>query len=166
MTDLRKVFRSPVKNTQSEPNKRKRAVPNPKKTYGTTEALPVIFPAERFYSLHAIPNAVLALLAFGRPESDMARLAIRVPIIHGEPHIVILKLAIAAERDTPAPLGILAINARSEEWISTLGTKKVLFVIRALPQLGIVQSNKALVHNGCLAMIAPWCETLRFNDRM
>jgi hypothetical protein len=126
----------------------------------------VIFPSERFYSLHAIPNAVLALLAFWRPEPDMACLAIRVPLMHGEPHIVILKLAIAVERDTPATLVILAIDARSEERISTLGTEKVLFVIRALPQLRIVQSYKALVHNGCLAMIAPWCETLRSNNRM
>ena len=126
----------------------------------------MIFPAERFYSLHAIPNTVLALLTFWRPESDVACLAIRVSLIHSEPHIIILKLAIAAERDTPATLGILAINARSEEWISTLGAEKVLFVIRALAQLRIVQSYEALVHNGCLAMIAPWCETLRSNNRM
>lgn len=126
----------------------------------------MIFPAERLYSLHTIPNAVLALLAFRRSEPDMACLAIRVPLIHGEPHIVILKFAIAAERDTSATLGILAINTRSEEWISTLGTEKVLFVIRALPQLWIVQSYEAFVHNGCLAMIAPWRETLRSNDRV
>lgn len=85
--------------------------------------------------------------------------------MHGESHIVILKLAIAAERDT-STLGILAINARSEEWVSTLGAEKVLFVIRAFPKLRIVQSYKALIHNRCLAMIAPWCETLRSNDRM
>jgi hypothetical protein len=126
----------------------------------------VIFPAERFYSLHAIPNDVLALFAFRRPEPDVARLAIRVSLIHGEPHIVILKLAIAFERDALATLAIFAIKARSEERISTLGTEKVLFVICALPELRIVQSYKALVHNGCLAMIAPWCETLRSNDRM
>lgn len=126
----------------------------------------MIFPAERFYSLHAIPNDVLTLFAFWRPEPDVARLAIRVSLIHGEPHIVILKLAIAFERDTPATLGIFAINARSEEWISTLGAEKVLFVICALPELRIVQSYKALVHNGCLAMITPWCETLRSNERM
>ena len=96
----------------------------------------------------------------------MARLAIRVSLIHGEPHIVILKLAIAFERDTPTTLGIFAINAWSEERISTLGAEKVLFVICALPELRIVQSYKALVYNGCLAMIAPWCETLKSNDRI
>jgi len=125
----------------------------------------VIFPAERFYSLHAIPNDVLALIAFWRPEPHVACLAIRVSLIHGESHIIILKLAIAFERDTPATLGIFAIDARSEEWVSTLGTEKVLFVICALPKLRIVQSYKALIHYGCLAMIAPWCETLRTNDR-
>ena len=121
----------------------------------------MIFPAERFYSLHAIPNDVLALLAFWRPEPDVACLAIRVSLIHGEPHVVVLKLAIAVERDTPATLSILAVNARSEERISTLGAEKVLLVIRALPELRIVQSDKALVHNGGLAMIAPWGETLK-----
>jgi hypothetical protein len=93
----------------------------------------VIFTTDRFYSLHAIPNAVLALCAFWRPQPDVACLAIRVPLIHGEPHIVILKLTIAFERDTPSTLGTLAINARSEEWISTLGAEKVLFVICTLP---------------------------------
>ena len=73
----------------------------------------MIFPAERFYSLHAIPNDALALFTFRRPEPDVARLAIRVSLIHGEPHVVILKLAIAFERDTPATLGIFAIDARS-----------------------------------------------------
>jgi hypothetical protein len=126
----------------------------------------VKFPAERFYSLHAIPNYALALFAFWRPEPDVTCLAIRVSLIHGEPHIVILKLAIAFERDTPATVVILAINARGEEWISTLGTEKVLFVICALPELRIVQSYEALVHNWCLAMIAPWCEALRSDDRM
>jgi len=66
----------------------------------------------------------------------VARLAIRVSLIHGEPHIVILKLAIAFERDTPTTLGIFAINAWSEERISTLGAEKVLFVICALPSSG------------------------------
>jgi len=126
----------------------------------------VIFPAERFYSLHAIPNDALALFACWRPEPDVTCLAISVSLIYGEPHIIILKLAIAFERDTPATVVILAINARSEEWISTLGTEKVLFVICALPELRIVQSYEALVHNGCLAMIAPWCEALRPDDRM
>jgi len=126
----------------------------------------VIFPAECFYSLHAIPNSVLALFAFWRPEPDVARFTIRVSPIDGEPHIVILKLAIAFERDTFATLSILAINARSEEWISTLGAEKVLFVICALPELRIVQRYKALVYNGCLAMIASWCKTLRSNDRL
>lgn len=96
----------------------------------------------------------------------MTCFTIRVSLIHGEPHIVILKLAIALERDTPTTLGILAINARSEEWISALGAEKVLFVICSLPEFTIIQSDKTLVHNGCLAMIAPWCKTLRFNNRM
>lgn len=123
----------------------------------------MILPAECFYGLHAIPNAVLALFALWRPEPDVARLAIRVSLVHGEPHIVILKLAVAFERDTSATLSIvLAIYARSEERITTLGAEKVLFVICALPELGVVQSYKALVHDGCLAMIAPRCETLRF----
>ena len=91
----------------------------------------------------------------------MACFTIRVSLIHGEPHIVILKLAIAFERDTPATLGTLAIDARSEEWISALGAEKVLFVICTLPEFTIIQSYKTLVHNGCLAMIAPWCKTLR-----
>jgi hypothetical protein len=126
----------------------------------------VIFPTERFYSLHTIANDVLALFAFWRPEPDVAFLAIRVSLINGEPYIVILKLAIAFKRDTPATLGIFAINAWSEEWISTLGTEKVLFVICAFPELWVVQCYKALVHNRSLAMIATWCETLRSNERM
>jgi hypothetical protein len=92
----------------------------------------------------------------------VACLTIWVTPIHGEPHIVILKLAIAFERDAPATLGILAIDidARSKKWISALGAEKVLFVICALPELWVVQSYEAFVHNGCFAMIATWRETL------
>jgi len=90
----------------------------------------------------------------------MACLTIWVSPIHSEPNIIVLKLAIAFERDAPRARVIFAINAGSEEWVSTLGAEKVLFVICALSELRIVQSYKTLVHNGCLAMIAPWCETL------
>ena len=134
-------------------------------TYSTAEALPVIFPTECFYGLHAIPNGILALFAFRRPKPNMARLTIRVPLIHSEPNIIILKLAIALERDTPRALVILAVNARSEKRVPTLGAEKVLLVICALPELWVVQSNKALVHNRGLAMIAPWCETLNYTIR-
>ncbi len=121
----------------------------------------MIFPTDRFYSLHTIPNGVLALFAFRRSEPDVACLTIWVTPIHGEPHIVVLKLAITIERDAPTTLGILAIDARSEKWISALGAEKVLFVICALPELGVVQSYEAFVHNGCFAMITTWRETLK-----
>jgi hypothetical protein len=51
-------------------------------------------------------------------------------LIHGETHIVVLKLAIAFERDTTATVVILAINARSEEWISTLEAESVVRDVR------------------------------------
>jgi hypothetical protein len=120
----------------------------------------VIFPTECFYSLHAVPDDVLALLALWRPEPNMACLTVRVSPIHSEPDIIVLKLAIAFERDTARALGILTINTGSEKWVSTLGAEKVLFVIRAFPELRVVQRDKALVHNGCLAMITPRRETL------
>lgn len=123
----------------------------------------MIFPTECLYSLHAVPNGVLALLASRGSKPDVARLTIRVSPIHGEPDVVVLKLAVAFESDAPRALGVLAIDAGSEERVSALGAEKVLFVIGALPELGVVQGNKALVHNGCLAMIASRCETLKIS---
>ena len=131
-------------------------------TYSTAEALPVIFPTECFYGLHAVPNDVLALLALWRPEPNVARLTVWVSPIHSESDIIVLKLAIAFERDTARALGILTIDTGSEKWVATLGAEKVLLVICAFPQLWVVQSDKALIHNGCLAMITPWCETLDY----
>jgi hypothetical protein len=163
MTDLRMGSRSPV-YTEGEPNKETSAIQD--ETYSTAEALPVIFPTKCLYGLHAVPNGVLALLAFRRPEPNMACLTIWVSPVHSEPNVIVLKLAIAFERDTPRALGILAIDAGSEKWVATLGAKKVLFMICALPELGVVQSNKALVHDGCLAMIAPRCETLNHRSEM
>ena len=90
----------------------------------------------------------------------MARLTIWVSPVHSEPHIIVLKLAIAFKRDTPRALRILAIDAGSEKWVPALGAEKVLFVICALPELRVVQSDKALVHDGRLAVIAPWRKTL------
>ena len=131
-------------------------------TYSTAEALPVIFSTDCFYSLHAVPNDVLALLAFWRPEPNMACLTVWVSPINSEPDIIVLKLAIAFERDTARALGILTIDTGSEKWVSTLRAEKVLFVICAFPQLRVVQSDETLVHNGRFAMITPRCKTLDY----
>lgn len=63
----------------------------------------------------------------------MTGLTIWVSLVHSEPNIIVLKLAIAFKRDAPRARVVLAINAGSEEWVSTLGAEKVLFVICALP---------------------------------
>jgi hypothetical protein len=132
---------------------------HPKKdeTYSTAEALPMIFPTERFHGLLPVPNDVLALLAFRRAEPHMAGLAIRVSFVHRETDIVVLKFAVAFEGDAASrgASGDLAINAGSQKWVSALGAEEMLFVVCAFSELRVIQRDEALVHNCRLAVIAP-----------
>jgi len=85
----------------------------------------------------------------------MARLAIRVSLIHRETDIIVLKLAVAFKGDTTRALSILAIDARRQKWIATFGAEEMVFVVCTFAKLRVVQSDEPLVHNGSLTMIAP-----------
>lgn len=120
----------------------------------------MIFPAKCFHSLHAVANDALAPLAFRGPKPDMARLAIRVSFVHRETDIVVLKFAIAFEGDATCALSILAIDARSQKWVAAFGAEEMVFVVCTFAKLRVVQSDKSLIHNGRLTMVAPRREAL------
>jgi hypothetical protein len=126
----------------------------------------VIFPTESFYGLHTVPNAFLASLAFRGAEPYVTRLAIWVSLVHGKADIVVLKLAIAFECDAPRTLCGLTINARRQERVAALRAEEMLLVICALSKLRIIKRNEALIHNGCLAVIAPWRKTLDHRSKV
>jgi len=111
--------------------------------------------------LHPVPNDVLAPLAPRRAQPDVARLTIRVSLVHSEANVVVLKFAIPLERDAASgALRILAIDAGGQKRVPALGTEKMLFVVRALPEFWVIQCDETFIHNSRLAMIAPWCEAL------
>jgi hypothetical protein len=117
-------------------------------TYSTAEALPMIFPTECFHRLHAVPNDALAFLASRRAKPNVASLAIWVSLIHGETDIVVLKFAVAFERDTTSrAVSILAINAGSQKWVTALGAEEMLLVVCAFSELRVIQSDEAFVHD-------------------
>jgi hypothetical protein len=131
----------------------------------------MIFPTKRFHGLHPVPDDVLAFFAFRRAKPDVALLAIRVSFVHRETDVVVLEFPVALERDATPPtitttsssLGNLAIDAGSQERISALGAEEMLFVVCALSELGVIQRDEALVHDGRLAVIAPRCEALEMS---
>ena len=135
-------------------------------TYSTTEALPVIFPAKCFHSLHAVANDALALLAFRRPKPDVALLAIRISFIHRETDIVVLKFAITFKGDATCALSILAIDAGGQKWITAFGTKEMVFVVCTFAKLRVVQRDESFIYDGRLTMIAPRRETLATQLRL
>jgi len=91
----------------------------------------------------------------------VTRLTIRVSLIHREANVVVLKFAVPLERDAASgALRILAIDAGGQKRVPALGAKEMLFVVCALPEFWVIQSDETLVHNRRLAMIAPWCEAL------
>jgi len=135
-------------------------------TYGTAEALPVIFPTESFYGLHTVPNAALAFLALRGTESYMTRLAIWVPLVHGKANIVVLKLAIAFEGDTFRTLGALTIDAWRQKWVTAFRAEEMLLVIRALSEFRVIKCDEAFIHNRRLAVIAPRRKTLDHRSKV
>ena len=120
----------------------------------------MIFPSDGFYGLHTVPNALLAFLAFRGAEPYVTRLAIWVSLVHGKADIVVLKLAIAFERDAPRTLCVLTVNARRQERVATLRAEEMLLVICALSELRVVKGNETFIHNRRFAVIAPGRKTL------
>ena len=106
-----------------------------------------------------IPNGFLALLAFRHPQADVARLAVRVSLIHREADVVLRarrKRTIACERTRRR-----AWVCRREERVPALGAEEVLLVVSPLPQLRVVQRDEPLVDDRRLAVVAPRRELLR-----
>jgi hypothetical protein len=90
----------------------------------------------------------------------MARLAIRMPLVHREPHIIVLKHPVPADIQLPRPRRRRSRAGRREERVPAFRTEKVLLVIRPLPKRRVVQANKALLNNGSFARVAPRSEVL------
>jgi hypothetical protein len=126
----------------------------------------VKFPTESLYGLHTVPNALLAPFAFRGAESYVARLAIRVSLVHGKANIVVLKLAITLECDAPCALCGLTINAWSQKRVATLRAEEMLLVVCALSKFRVIKCNEAFIYYGRLAVIASWRETLDHRSKV
>lgn len=126
----------------------------------------MIFAAERFHSLHTVSDDVLALFASRRAESNVARLTIRVSLVHRKTDVVVLEFAIALERDATCALPVLAVDAGSQKRVATLGAEEVLFVVCTLSELRVVKGDEALVDDWRLAMIATRGEALDHRSRV
>lgn len=125
-------------------------------THRTREALPAPLPPKCLYSLHPVPDTLLALLALRHAQPYVARLAVWVAAVHGEAHVVVCReLAITCER-ARRRAGICG----REERVTTLGAEEVLLVVCALAQLGIVERDEPLVDDGRLAVVASRRELL------
>ena len=120
-----------------------------RRTHRTSEALPAPFAAESLDSLHAVPDALLALLALGHPQTHVASLPVRMALVDREADVVVRERAVARERPRRR-----ARIGRWQERVAALGAEEVLLVIRPLPQLWIVECNEALVDDRRLAVIA------------
>jgi hypothetical protein len=57
-------------------------------TYLAHKTAPTPLATQRLHSLHAIAYALLALTALGHSQAYMARLTIRMAVVHSEAHVV------------------------------------------------------------------------------
>ena len=128
-------------------------------THGTGEAFPTPLPTECLDGLHAMADALLAFLAFGHTQPDMARLAVWMAFVNGEPDVVLCahgEFTITSERARRR-----ARRRGGKEWVSALGAEEVLLVVRALAKLGVVKRDEAFVDDGGLAVVTSWGKFLR-----
>lgn len=86
----------------------------------------------------------------------MARLAVGVAFVDGEANVVVRERAIPRERARRRP----RVGWRQER-IAALGAEEVLFVVRPLSQLVVVERDEPLVDNRRLAVITLRGELLR-----
>lgn len=79
----------------------------------------------------------------------MARLTVRMTLVHGEPNIVILY-----HHPRLILFGLLCTPDRGrQERVPTLSAKKMLLMVGALPECGVVERDEPLVDDGCPAVI-------------
>jgi hypothetical protein len=82
----------------------------------------------------------------------MARFAVRVSAINGEPDVVRDERTVARE----CQLALGGRERRRQEGVPALGAEEVLLVIRALPsQLRVVERDETLFDDGRLATVTP-----------
>jgi hypothetical protein len=126
--------------------------------YLAYETLPTPFPSQSLHRAHSVPNGLFAPFALGHPQTDVTRLAVWVAFVYREPNVIIeVEFAITRDSQPPTP------RRRREERVPTFRTEEMLLVIRPLPQRLVVQRNKPLVNNSCLAVIAARSKVLRDN---
>jgi hypothetical protein len=107
-----------------------------------------------------IRDTLLALLAFGVPQSYMARLAICVPIMHDEAYAITHEDTIARD----AQLATASRRGRIKERIATLGAEEVLFVIGPFAKVGVVETDEAFLNYSRFAMVALRSKHLKYSS--
>lgn len=128
-------------------------------THSTHKARPAPLPPERLHRTVPLADALLAPLALRHAQPHVARLAVRVPAVHGEAHVVVRKGPVAAHRQVLFPVS-LGWRRRREERVAALCAEEMLLVIRPLPERGVVQCDEPLVDDRRLAGVAPRREVL------
>lgn len=84
----------------------------------------------------------------------MARLEVRVALVHGEPNVVLVALEVTVSSE-------LAVSGSGgQERITTLGAEEVLFVVRAFTKVRIVERDEHFINDRRLAMVAQGSKSL------
>lgn len=123
------------------------------KTHLAHETPPTPLAPQRFNSSNAVSDTLLARLALWQPKSHVASLAVRVTLVYRKANIIVDKVAISRNVQlTPAPKRQRERTTRREEWVPTLSTEKVLFVVHTFTESGIVERDEPLVDDGSLAV--------------
>lgn len=91
----------------------------------------------------------------------MARLAIRVTLIHCETDVIVFKRPVSSDIQFSSRSVMRFVNARGKEWVTALGTEEVLFVVGPFTERGIIESYETLVDDSGLTVIAARSEVLQ-----
>jgi hypothetical protein len=115
-----------------------------KTTHGACKAFLMPLPSHGFNSFHTISNAFSTFRTFGHTKPYMTHFAISIALVNGKTDIIIIR------------------PRRPKERIAAFCTEKMLFVISAFPQRGIIKRDELLIYNRRLAVEALRSEFLVF----
>ena len=117
------------------------------KTHRTREALPAPLPAQRLDRLHPIPDTPLAFLTLRHSQPNVTRLTIGMPFVYRESDIIFIRF------EGPISTEATATCTGWHEWITTLRTEEVLFMISAFTKIWVIERDEDLIDDVCLTVI-------------
>ena len=116
-------------------------------TYSADETLPTPFPSKGLDRRCAFSYTLLTFLTLRHSQPNVTRLTIGMPFVYRESDIIFIRF------EGPISTEATATCTGWHEWITTLRTEEVLFMISAFTKIWVIERDEDLIDDVRLTVI-------------